>query len=258
MTEARQPKGIPAGGQFAATAHTEPELGLYPVGSVGDLLAKADSALAADGSRWDATKEALRTEDLERQQRRGRIAGVRAASRILNVLPEAATLSYTRNPVSGITTLDEIRNVDNNTIYSIDDLAGSAFRGRRTEEGERREAIRDAVRLLAGTSQPPEHGAQGITVHSNHERLDLATALEDGLGVLDAEELTPEQESTKRVETALAVFDTGEDPETTLRDMFTDLRHYAAKNGVDLGWALDRSYAHFVNESNDPSFKEGI
>lgn len=259
MNDARQPKGIPAGGQFAATAHGEPAVGLYPEGSIGERLAEVNAALDADGARWNAKKEALRKEDLERQQSRGRIAGVRAASRILNVLPEAATLFYTRNQVSGITTFDEIRNVDNNTIYSVDDLVGSSFRGRHTEEGNRREAVRDAVRILAGTAQPPEHGAQGITVHSNHEQLDLAAALDEGLQVLDAEDLTPEQASAQRMEAALSNWDeTDDDPQTTMRDLLTDLRHYAAANDLDLGEALDGSYQVFLEEHNDPAFKEGI
>jgi hypothetical protein len=90
--------GVPAGGEFAATAHAEPAVGLNLARPIGERLAEVDAALTADGARWNAKKEALRTEDLERQQRRGRIAGVRAASRILNVLPEAATLFYTRTP----------------------------------------------------------------------------------------------------------------------------------------------------------------
>jgi hypothetical protein len=259
MSEARQPKGIPVGGQFAATAHTEPELDLYPAGSVGDLLVKADAALAADGSRWNAKKETLRQEDLERTSRRRRIAGVRAASLILNKLPEADVLSYTRNPVTGITRLNEIRDVNDNTIYSSDHLDGPVSRGRYAEEAERRAAAREAVRILAGTDLPPEHDAQGITVHPNHERLHLATALEDGRRVLDAEELTPEQSSAQRMDAALAHWsETDDDPQTTMRDMLTDLRHYAAAHDLDLGEALDGSYQVFLEEHHDPAFKEGL
>jgi len=129
MTEARQPKGIPAGGQFAPTARTEPELDLYPSGSV---------------------------------------------------------------------------------------------------------------------------------VHPNHERLHLATTLEDGLGVLEAEELTPEQSSAQRMNAALSQWsETDDDPQTTMRDLLTDLRHHAAANNLDLGEALDGSYEVFLEEHNDPTFKEG-
>jgi hypothetical protein len=259
MTGSRQPKGIPAGGQFAPTAHTEPALGLYPAGSIVDHLARVDAALAVDGSRWNAKKEALRREELERSSRRRRLAGVRAASLILNKLPEADVLSYTRNPVTGTTDLDEIRDVNDTVIYSTDHLDGPVSRGRYTEEAERRAAVREAVRILAGTDLPPEHDAQGITVHTNHERLHLATALEDGLGVLDAEELTPEQSSAQRMNAALSHWDeTDEDPQTTMRDLLTDLRHHAAANNLDLGAALEGSYQVFLEEHHDPAFKEGF
>lgn len=259
MSEARQPMGIPAGGQFAPTAHTEPVVGLHPAGSVGDHLARVNAALAVDGARWHAKKEALRQEELERSHRRRRIAGVRAASLILNKLPEADVLSYTRNQVTGNTRLDEIRDVNGKVIYSTDNLDGPVSRGRYVEEAEQRAAVREAVRILAGTDLPPEHDAQGITVRCNDERLHLATALEDGLDVLEEEDLAPEQASRERMEAALSHWEeTDDDPQTTMRDLLTDLRHHAAANDLDLGEALDGSYRVFLQEHNDPAFKEGF
>lgn len=259
MNEARQPKGIPAGGQFAAAAHTEPGVALQPEVPLGERLAEVNAALAVNRSHWSAETEQLRQEDLERRQRRGRLAGVRSAALILNSLPEADVLSYIRNPVTGTTALDEIRDVEDNVIYSTDDLDGPVSRGLFHQEAERRAAVREAVRLLQGTERPPEYDAQGITVHSNHERLHLATALEDGLGVLEAEELTPEQASAQRVKAALSHWsEAGDDPQATLRDLLTDLRHHAAANNLDLGQALDGSYQVFLEEHNDPAFKEGL
>lgn len=257
----RQPQGIPAGGQFAATSHTEPEAGLHPEDSIGERLAEVNAALAVNRSHWSAEQERLRQEDLEHTLRRRRLAGVRSAAMILKHLPEADVLSYTRTPVLGTTTLDEIRAVNDNVIYSADDLDNPASRGHYLfhEAAERRAAVREAVRLLAGTEPPPEYDAQGITVHSNHERLHLATALDDGLGFLQAEELTPQQASAERITAALSQWsETNDDPQTTMRDLLTDLRHHAAANNLDLGKAMDGSYQVFLGEHHDPVFKEGF
>jgi hypothetical protein len=52
--------------------------------------------------------------------------------------------------------------------------------------------------------------------------------------------------------------ETDDDPQTTMRDMLTDLRHYAAAHDLDLGEALDGSYQVFLEEHHDPAFKEGL
>lgn len=197
MSTTRQPKGVPVGGQFAPTYRADPGLRLNPAGPIGSKLAQVKDALAADRTTWSAKREALRQEELAGITQRRRLAGVQAAALILDKFPSAEVLLYTRNEVTGTTTFDELRDVYNATIYSADDLIASAYRGRHTEDGERREAVRDAVRLLGGTSQPPEHDAQGITVHSNHEQLHLPTALQDGLDVLEGEDLAG---ATRRVQ----------------------------------------------------------
>lgn len=226
MNESRQPKGIPAGGQFAATSHPEPEARLHPAVSTGEAR---------------------------------RIAGVRAASLILDRIPEADVLWYTHNPARGIGRLDQLRDGSGRVIYSGDDMDYPVSRTRQPKEAERRAAVREAVRLLAGPYVPPEHDAQGASAHLKHERLHLPTFLEYGPQVLDAEDLTPAQSSAQRMNATLSHWtETGGDPQTTMRDLLTDLRHYAAANNLDLGQALDGSYKVFLEEHSDPAFKEGF
>jgi hypothetical protein len=259
MIEARQPKGIPTGGQFAATAHAEPALGLSGAGSIEDNLAQVNAALAVNRSHWDAEMAVLSKNEHERRMRRRRLAGVRSAALILNELPAADVLSYTRTQVVGTTALQEVRDVNGKVIYSTDDLDEPVSRGRYREEAERRAAVREAVRLLNGTELPPEHDAQGISVHPDHEELHLGTAIRDGLEVLAADDLTPEQASAQRVDAALKHWtEAAEGAQAALRDMFTDLRHHADRHGLDLHRALDSSYAIYIEESNDPAFTEGL
>jgi hypothetical protein len=189
MAAARQPKGVPVGGQFAAAYRADPGLRLNPAGPIGSKLAKAKTALAADRTAWSTKREALRKEELARDKQRRRLAGVQAATLILDQFPSADVLSYTRNEVTGTTDLVEIRDDRDGILYTRDDLDGPVPRAYREEEGQRRAAALDAVRHLRGTSLPPEHAAQGITVDGRHEQLHLATALEDGIEVLEGEDL---------------------------------------------------------------------
>lgn len=39
-----------------------------------------------------------------------------------------------------------------------------------------------------------------------------------------------------------------EDPETTVQDFLTDLRHFCDGHGYDFGWLVDRGYGNYVHE----------
>jgi hypothetical protein len=261
MTTSRQPKGIPVGGQFAATIHAEPDVSINTSASTFERLGAVTSLLAADEIRWESEKAQLAVDSEARTTRRRRLAGARAATKLLAQFPSAATVTYTRDPHNGIVTMDSIEDNEGYTLYNADDMAKGVLPGN-SRDISRRVAARQGVRQLMGTTPPPRHADQGITVleaGGGTERLNLQTALDDGLAFLEAEELTPAQASVQRVETALGQWnDPGEDAQTRVRDMLTDLRHYAAANDIDLGHALDRSYEVFSEEHNDPAFKEGF
>jgi hypothetical protein len=259
MSTERQPKGIPAGGQFAATTHPEPGVALQPNGT-SEQLAQVTAALANFDARWETEKADLDTQTEAHKQRRRRFSGARAASRLLQDFPDAATMTYTRDPLNGITAMESIEDANGYTLFDASEMDGSSFAGSE-EEVRRKVAARQSANRLMGTTLPPEHAAQGITVQENHgtETIHLPTALKDGYVQLEAEELTPEQSSAKRMNAALSHWsETDDDPQTTMRDLLTDLRHYAAANDLDLGEALDGSYQVFLEEHHDPAFKEGF
>ncbi|HEX9086146.1 MAG TPA: hypothetical protein VF867_01305 [Arthrobacter sp.] len=72
----------------------------------------------------------------------------------------------------------------------------------------------------------------------------------------EAAELTPSQSSAKRAAAAMAVCDEGEGAETTMRDLLTDLRHYADAKGIDIYQAMDESHGYYLHEKADPYFTQ--
>jgi antitoxin (DNA-binding transcriptional repressor) of toxin-antitoxin stability system len=261
MTEkARVSKGVPAGGEFTATAHTEPAVELVPHRSASEQIAQVTAALVNFDARWETEKADLAAQSEAHTQRRRRFSGARTASRLLKDFPDAVTMTYTRDPLNGLITMESIEDANDYTLFDASEMDGSAFAGS-PDEVRRKVAVRQSVRRLSGATLPPEHAAQGITVQESHgtETIHLPTALADGYAQLEAEELTPEQTSAQRIQAALSHWDeTDDDPQTTMRDLLTDLRHHAAANGLDLGEALDGSYKVFLEEHNDPAFKEGF
>jgi hypothetical protein len=258
MTTSRQPKGVPVGGQFAATPHSEGAVTLAKPRNP-DQLARVTSLLAAEAVQWEQEKFRLAKGSEARTARRRRLSGARAASRILSEFPDAATVTYTRDPGNGIVSLDEIADDEGRPLYYGEDLNGSVLAGT-SREINRRIAVRQGLRQLMGQALPPDYADQGIKVlyeDGDTEQLHLQTALTDGLAALE-DEPSPAEASRQRVESALAQWNDPDDAHTRVRDMLTDLRHYAAEHGIDLDHALDRSYTVFLEEHNDPAFKEGF
>jgi hypothetical protein len=115
MTIARQPQGIPAGGQFAATAHAEPQITLPPGSASAEDFVRERDALR---ERRDQAKEYAG--DLDRLAQRVAIRG--AASTILTEYPDAATLRISENP-DGENQYDviSITAADGRTLAHVDD-----------------------------------------------------------------------------------------------------------------------------------------
>lgn len=246
------------GGQFAATAHAEGAVSLDQPGNP-DQLARVTTLLAAEEVQWEQENNRLAKESEARKDRRRRLAGARAASRILNEFPDAATVRYTRDPQNGIITLEDIEDDKGYTLYDEEAMSGPVLAGT-SEDINRRIAVRQGLRQLMGPKLPPAHTDQGITLvyeDGDTEQLHLQTAVADGLAVLE-DEPTPAEASRQRVESAMAQWNDPDDADTRIRDMLTDLRHYAAAQGIDLENALEGSYEVFVQEHNDPAFKEGF
>lgn len=247
------------GGQFAATAHAEADLSIGAPDTLFERLGDVTLRLAEDEVRWEAEKARLAAESEARTIRRRRLAGARAASRLLSSFPGAVSVTYSRDPRNGLVAMESIDDHNGQPIYTAEDSIRGILPGNHREQ-DRRVSSRQGVRQLMGTTPPPDHGAQGITIlDDGRERLHLQTALDDGLDFLEAEELTPDKAAAQRVEAALSQWnDQGEDLHTRVRDMLTDLRHFATAYEIDLGEAFDHSYEVFLEEHHDPAFKEGI
>lgn len=112
---ARQPQGIPVGGQFAATTHAEPQITL-PAGaaSAEEFVAQRD----AIRERRDQAQEHAAA--LDRIAQRVAVRGV--ASALLTAYPDAATLRITENQ-DGENQYDvvSITAADGRTLAHVDD-----------------------------------------------------------------------------------------------------------------------------------------
>lgn len=260
MTEQPRLKdGSSGAGQYTFKQQSEAGLALAPA-AIGERLAEVDAALAHYDARWEAEKADLAAQSEAHAQRRRRLSGARTASRLLKDFPDAATMTYTRDPLNGITTMESIEDANGYTLFDDSEMDGSGFASS-PEEVRRKVAVRQSIRRLTGTTPPPEHTAQGITIQESHgtETIHLPTALEDGYVQMDAEDLTPEQASAQRTDAAMSHWIESQDHlQEAVRDMFTDMRHYAKKHGVDLNDAFWKSQDVFQDETNDPTFKEGF
>jgi hypothetical protein len=104
-TTARQPKGVPVGGQFAATAHAEPELSLAPSSDPFAHLTGMDRARAQSEYAQQLNREATAAyvEDL--------------SEKMLAINPEFARIYVNRNAdvETGLTfTLDHVEDIHGN------------------------------------------------------------------------------------------------------------------------------------------------
>lgn len=129
MSITRQPQGIPVGGQFAATAHAEPQITLPAGSSSAEEFVRERDALR---ERRDAAKEYAG--DLDRLAQRIAIRG--AASTILTEYPDAATLRIQEN-ADGENQYDviSITAADGSTLAHVDDGDDWAFHEMTTPNG---------------------------------------------------------------------------------------------------------------------------
>lgn len=227
--------------------------------STAEKLADLTSGLAVKDTHLDAEELELDGQKRELGNRRNRLAGARAASAILTELPNAATLSYTRHPIEGAVELNEIRDATGKAIFRAEEVARPLYADLATTR--RRGIIQRAVDGLKNQDHNllPGVSSHGVKNSGYSEELNLAAAIDDGLQVLDADDLTPEQASAQRTDAALSHWVQSHDHlQEAVRDMFTDMRHHAKRNGIDLDDAFRKSQAVFLEETNDPTFKEGF
>lgn len=262
--------GVPTGGQFAKTAHSD------AVPSLTAASADPLDALDAARLRIKAQKQYLAAQEEALKASTDRIAGASAAAELLKRFPTAAKATYSRNLFNQMTFL-ELFDHEGTLLINSDRVAGA---GRYDPSVvKERFAIYAAMRHLNDVDLETLK-TQGVKAGHNKEILDLQAAVDSvhaGLDVesaveseharasiialatgrtAEAEDETPAASAYRRAEAALAAAtDSGEDVGTAIADLFTDVRLLADKHGVDIHEALDRSYQYYLEEKQDPSFQ---
>lgn len=237
-TNARQPQGIPVGGQFAPTFHAEPGFGLgspAPAVSVpfhGSVELHNNHfgnlpPLPASVGTPEVTFDFNVDGKLE-----------------THVTVDGSKMSFWNDDMA-----DQITNTVESGRVGEDDAA--PWSGIAEYEEEQTRAWAESVHERI-------HGATLdvliSAVDTNNTRASIINfAAGRGETVVEP---TPEQASAKRAVAALAVTEEGQGIEVTMRDLFTDLRHYADARGIDIHNVLDESFDYYRHEKQDPAFKE--
>jgi hypothetical protein len=239
-TIARQPQGIPAGGQFAPTFHSEPAIGLHsnpstpvPVSFKGSIdLRESEFGRLPELPASVGTPEVSFSYDVD-----GNLE--------TRVTVGGSTMAFWNDDMA-----DEITNTIESghsgegeiapwsTIASYDD-----FEQTRTWAESVHERIDGATFGVLADATTSTETSKAI----------IAFATGQGS---TAPELTPEQSSAKRAAAAMAVCEEGQGADITMRDLFIDLRHYADAHGIDIYQAMDDSLKVYQHEKTDPGFKE--
>jgi hypothetical protein len=240
-TIARQPQGIPAGGQFAPTSHSEPAIGLgsnpspaVPVEFRGSIdLRESEFGRLPELPASVGTPEVSYSFDVDGNlETRVTVGGSTMA-----FWNDAMADEITNTIESGHSGEGEIAPWSN--IADYDD-----FEKTRTWAESVHERIDGATfGVLADATSADETRKAIIAFATGHGT--------------PAAKPTPEQSSAKRAAAAMAVCEEGQGAEITMRDLFTDLRHYADAHGIDIHQAMDASLEVYQHEKKDPTFKEG-
>ncbi|MHA7295168.1 hypothetical protein [Arthrobacter sp. HLT1-21] len=228
---ARQPQGIPVGGQFAATSHPEPDLSL-----------DASDQTALDPAVENLTAWATEQEDAMLDIQRGiSNAGMSVVARTVRAkYPQAATLQTFLQTDDEATYL-RVGSVEDANHQPLDREAAAFVDDLALEQGR--------IYMLRFAADPVDLKKFADWVPGKADPLDLAPPEDD---------LTPEQSSKKRMDTALTGWgDVDDDKQVQMRDLLIDLRHHADREDIDLHDALDRSYVYYLEEKNDDDFRNG-
>lgn len=235
----RQPQGIPVGGQFAPTSHAEPALVLGGPAPASFVPFRGSVELHESG--FGALPE----------------------------LPASIGTPEVTFDFNNDGQLETQVTVDGSPMSfwydrTSDEITNSADTGYAEFDGE------TPWSNIAGHDDRKQARAWAESVH---ERIDgatyrvLNTAMEDTAArntivafatgrAEPAVKLTPEQESARRAAAAMAIAEEGQGSDVTMRDLLTDLRHYADARGIDIHKALDDSFEYYQHEKTNPSFKE--
>jgi hypothetical protein len=169
--------GVPAGGQFTATAHSD------AVPSLGTTAADPLDALAAARLRIEGQKQYLKAQEEALKAGTDRIAGGSAAAKLLEQFPTAATATYSRNNFNQMTFL-ALHDHEGTLLMDEDRISGSG-RYDPSVQNERF-AIYAAMRHLNDVDLEALK-SQGVMANGSNEVLHLDAAIASVSAGLDVD-----------------------------------------------------------------------
>jgi hypothetical protein len=249
MTEqGRVSKGVAGAGQWTATAHNPASLDLgmvTPESRRKEVSALVEDTVAVRKAKVDALRARLTA--LENED--AMIGAAKAAVELRKTFPTAGSIDFERLQ-AGVALWKDIRDREGTLIATRDGV----------EPFSDASSTADAAASYLRNISTDDLGAQGIvpldqegTLH----RVNLDVAL-DRVAERLQPAATPAGASAERSSSALAIWEEGDGPHITFRDMLTDMRHAADTAGIDLYEAFEDSYQVYLQEKNDPAFREGL
>jgi hypothetical protein len=248
MTEqGRVQKGTAGAGQWTATTHTPASLDLgnvTPESRRKEVAALVEHTVAVRKAKMGALRARLKAMEDEDAM----IGAAKAAVELRKTFPTAGSIDFERLN-AGVALWKDIRDregvliADRNNVTPFSDASNTAH------------AAAEHLRNIS----TDDFGAQGIVplgTDGTLHRVNLDVALDRVAERLQA--ATPAGASAERSSSALAIWDEGDGPHITFRDMFTDMRHAADAAGIDLRDAFEDSHQVYLREKNDPAFQAGL
>jgi hypothetical protein len=238
ITPAHKPAGTPDGGQFTSHGHSDsvPSLASDPAPVVFQGHAQLNPAGYATLPELPAS---VGTPEVS-------FSFSDAGKLETHVTIDGSTLTFWTDDMD-----DEVTNAIENGNSEFDEAPWSNiasmedFQAARTWGESVHERVESATTQIAESAVESEQARASIIAFATGRQADGPAE-------------TPAESAYRRAEAALAAStDSGEDADTAVADLFTDLRLYADKHGVDFHEALERSYRYYLEEKQDPSFQEG-
>lgn len=246
--QGRVQKGIAGAGQWTAVEHSDTRIALgigTPESRRHEIAAMIEHTVASRKAKMGPLRDRLKALEAED----ARIGAAKAAVEIHKEFPTAGSMDFIWLQ-TGVAMWKDIRDREGSVLVSRQDIEPFS---------DARLTADTAVGHLA-TISVQDLSNQGVvptdSTGTSH-RVNLDNALELAVARLEPE-AGPAAESAERAADALAIWDQGDGPQTTFRDMFADMRHAADAAGVDLHEALDESYQVYLHEKNDSAFREGL
>jgi hypothetical protein len=177
------------------------------------------------------------------------IGAAKAAVELRKTFPTAGSIDFERLQ-AGVALWKDIRDREGAVIAARNDVAPFS------DASNTAHAAAEHLRNIS----TEDFSAQGIVqlgTDGTLHRVNLDVALDRV-----AERLQPAATaagaSAERSSSALAIWDEGDGPHITFRDMFTDMRHAADAAGIDLPTPSRTPSRCTPRRRNDPAFQEGL